>query len=77
MASTPTAHDKKSDLQKKIDALQQQMHALDQEAIHELKLKLSDARKVVSTLEAELSDLTGKPAGETKTKRTRRPSITE
>ena len=44
-----TATEKKSALQKQIEALQKQMEALDQEAIHELKLKLSDARKVVST----------------------------
>lgn len=77
MASTPTATEKKSALQKQIEALQKQMEALDQEAIHELKLRLSDARKVVSTLEGELAQLTGKPAGETKVKRARRPSIAD
>lgn len=51
---------------------------MDQEEIHELKLKLSDARKLVVELEDELATLTGKPAGEsTKVKRTRRPSITD
>ncbi len=53
------------------------MEALDQEAIHELKLKLSDARKLVVELEDELATLTGKPTGETKAKRTRRPSIAD
>ena len=74
-AAPASAKDKKLTLQQQIEALQKQMEALDQEAIHELKLKLSDARKAVTTLEDELAQLTGKPAGETKTKRTRRPSI--
>ena len=77
MASAPSVKDKKQSLQQQIEALQKQMEALDQEAIHELKLKLSDTRKVVSTLEDELASLTGKPAGETKTKRVRRPPITD
>ena len=77
MASAPTATEKKSALQKQIEDLQKKMQDLDAEAIHELKLKLSDARKVVSTLEAELASLTGKPAGAPKTKRIRRPSITD
>ena len=72
-----TAKDKKLTLQQQIEALQKQMEVLDQESIHELKLKLLDARKVVSTLEGELASLTGKPAGETKVKRVRRPSITD
>ena len=69
--------DKKQSLQQQIEALQKQMEALDQEAIHELKLKLSDARKLVVELEDELATLTGKTAGETKVKRTRRPSIAD
>ena len=77
MATAPSAKDKKQSLQQQIDDLQKKMHELDAEAIHELKLKLSDARKVVSTLEEELASLTGKPAGETKVKRTRRPSIVD
>ena len=73
-----TAKDKKHSLQQQIETLQKQMEALDQEAIHELKLKLSDARKLVSDLEDELASLTGKPAsGEPKAKRIRRPSITD
>ena len=76
-ATTTSAKDKKHSLQQQIEALTAQMQALDEEAIHELKLKLSDARKVVSTLEAELAQLTGKPAGETKIRRIRRPSITD
>lgn len=72
-----TAKDKKLSIQQQIEALQKQMHALDQEAVQELKLKLSDARKVVATLEHELAELTGKPVFETKIKRERRPSITD
>ena len=75
MATAPSTKDKKLTLQQKIEALQKEMEALDQEAIHELKLRLSDAKKVVATLEDELTQLTGKPVGETKVKRTRRPSI--
>ena len=72
-----SATEKKASLQKQIEALTAQMHALDQEAVHELKLKLSDARKVVTDLEHELERLTGKPAALTKVRRERRPSITD
>ena len=72
-----SATDKKSALQKQIEALTAQMHALDQEAVHELKLKLSDARKVVTDLEHELASLTGKSSGAPKQRRERRPSITD
>ena len=73
-----TATEKKSALQKQIEDLQKKMQELDAEAIHETKLKLSDARKVVSQLEEELATLTGKPAsGEPRAKRTRRPSIAD
>ena len=77
MASTPSATEKKVSLQKQIEALQGQLKDLDQEAIHELKLKLSDARKHVVELETQLAELTGKPLGETKIRRERRPSITD
>ena len=77
MASATTAKDRKLTLQQQIEALQKQMHDLDQEAVHELKLKLSDARKVVSTLEDELTLLTGKHEGAPKIRRERRPSITD
>lgn len=70
-----SAADKKSVLQKQIEALTAQMHALDQEAVHELKLKLSDARKVVTDLEHELEQLTGKSSTGPKARRERRPSI--
>ena len=72
-----TATEKKLSLQKQIEALTAQMHALDQEAVHELKLKLSDARKVVTDLEHELASLTGKSSGAPKQRRERRPSITD
>ena len=77
MATTPTAKDKKLTLQQQIEALQQQVLDLSQAEVHELKLKLSDARKVVRDLEGELEQLTGKPAGAPKIKRERRPSITD
>ena len=76
MANTPTAQDKKSALAKQIETLQKQMDALDQEAIHELKLKISDARKTVRDLEEQLSELTGHVVL-SKTRRVRRPSITD
>jgi hypothetical protein len=72
-----TAKDRKLTLQQQIEALQKQMVDLDQEAIQELKLKLSDARKVVAALEAELEVLTGRPGSAVKVKRVRRPSITD
>lgn len=77
MASAPTATDKKAAIQKQIEALQNQMEVIAQEAVHELKLRLSDARKVVAKLEEELAQLTGKPAGLPKVRRIRRPSITD
>jgi hypothetical protein len=78
MASPTSAADKKLALQKQIEALNQEMLVLEQESIHELKLKLSDARKVVSTLEEELAQLTGKPSEpKVRVKRERRPSITD
>ena len=72
-----TATDKQADIQKQIDALQAQMEELSQDAVQELKQKLSAARQVVKDLEDELATLTGKPAAVTKTRRTRRPSITD
>ena len=77
MASTPSATEKKMSLQKQIEALQGQLKDLDQEAIHELKLKLSDARKEVVALEEQLAQLTGNPLGSTRVRRVRRPSIND
>ena len=78
-APVPTsAKDKRSSIQKQIDALKEQMAALDQESIHELKLKLSDAKKIVRDLEEELEALTGKPSSSTpKVRRPRTPSISD
>ena len=70
------ATDRKASLQKQIEALQQQMLDLNQEAVQELKLKLSDARKVVTDLENELEELTGKSTSP-RAKRERRPKITD
>ena len=72
-----SAKDQKLSIQQQIEALQKQMQDLDQAAVHELKLKLSDARKVVTNLELELSELTGKHVGLPKVRRERRPSITD
>ena len=71
-----SATDKKATLQKQIEALNEQLKALEQEAIHELKLKLGDAKKVVSKLEDELSALTGTEAAPRK-RRERRVAITD
>jgi uncharacterized coiled-coil protein SlyX len=80
MATAPqTATDKRASLQKQIEALEAQKAALDQEAIHEMKLKISDARREVKDLEQQLEELTGRPAAEKprKARRERRPSITD
>jgi hypothetical protein len=72
-----TATEQKAALQKQIEALHLQMDTLDQEAVHELKLKLSDARKIVQVLESELGELLGKPVTTPKVRRERRPAITD
>ena len=77
MATTSVANDKKQSLQQQIEALRKEMDALDQEAIHDLKLKLGDARRLVSQLEQELATLTARSATGHKPKHTRRPSITD
>ena len=74
--STPTASEQIEQLEKRILELKHQ-------ALAELKEKLVEARKTVAALEAELSELTGKPASEsgatttTTVRRTRRPSISD
>jgi hypothetical protein len=75
MANTHTAQEKQATIQKQIEALQVQLDSLNQEVVHDLKLKLSDARKVVRDLEEELGNLTGKAAAEPKVRRIRRESI--
>ena len=77
MATATTTKDKKLTLQQQIEALQQQILDLNQAEVHELKLKLSDARKVVTDLEHELEQLTGKSSAGPKVRRERRPSITD
>lgn len=64
-AAPASVKDKRFTIQKQIDALQSQMEDLNQEAVHELKLKISDARRVVTDLEGELEALTGKPSSTT------------
>ena len=63
----------------KIEELQKQIETLKQQAVEEVKQKLADARKLVSQLEDELAELTGKPQEpqEARTRRVRRPSITD
>ena len=77
MTTELAATEKRTSLLKQIEALNHQIEALNVEAIHELKLKLSDARKVVAQLEEELDNLTGKPGGLPKIRRERRPTITD
>ncbi len=79
MATAPqTAHDKKAALQKQIEELQKKVQDLNQEAVHELKLKLSEARKIVRSLEAQLEELTGKSSSATpKIRRPRRASVSD
>lgn len=80
MASTQSATDKKAALQKQLEALKKQMLEIDQEAVNELKEKLTDARKVVKDLESELSKLTGEDetaAAPKKARRQRRASISD
>lgn len=77
MANTPTAQEKKVALTKQIEGLQKQIESLDQDAIHELKLKISDARKVVKDLENQLEELTGIAPTQGRTRRVRRPAIAD
>ena len=79
MATTEkSAADKKAALQKQMEALQAQMEALNQEAVHDVKLKLSDARKAVQELEAELEELTGRRNdAPKKARRERRASVAD
>ena len=62
----------------KIEELQKQIDILKQQAVEEVKQKLADARKLVSQLEGELAELTGKPQEEeSRSRRVRRPSISD
>ena len=69
---------KSSPNRQKIETLQAQIAQLQQEEVHQVKLRLSDARAVVAELEGQLEELTGQSGGtRTKTRRARRPSITD
>ena len=71
MATKPTALSK-------IEELQLQIEQLKQEAVAELKQKLNEAREVVSSLEDELGELTGRSgSSESRSRRSRRPSIAD
>ena len=72
-----TAADQIAELDRQMEVLKQKKLALSQEAIHEQKLRVADARKALQAEEAKLEELTGKPSGEPKVRRTRRPSITD
>ncbi len=62
----------------KIEELQKQIETLKQQAVEEIKQKLTEARRLVAQLESELAGLTGKPQEEeTRTRRARRPSISD
>jgi len=50
----------KTSLQQQLAALEAQMQALNQEAVNELKLKISDTKKVLRGYELQLEELTGK-----------------
>ena len=77
MANNHSATEKRAAIQKQIEALQGQVESINQEVIHDLKLKISDARKVVRDLEEELVALTGRPAAEPRVRRARRESIND
>ena len=54
---------KKSDIQQQLAALHAQMAALNQEAVGELKLKISDTKKILRGYELQLEELTGRSKG--------------
>ena len=68
---------KQSPTRQKIETLQAQIAQLQQEEVQQIKLRLSDARAIVSDLEAQFATLTGHTGTKTKTRRARRPSITD
>ena len=71
------ASDKKADIQQQLAALNARMEALNQEAVSELKTKISDTKKTLRGYELQLEELTGKVAGTPKARRERRPSISD
>ncbi len=64
--------DKKLDLQQQLAALHAQMEALNQEAVGELKVKISETKKVLRGYELQLEELTGKTSGTLKVRGKRR-----
>ena len=73
-----SAADQMADLDRQIEALRQKKVELNQAAVHEQKLRVSDAKKALQIEEGKLAELTGKPANaEPKQRRERRPSITD
>jgi hypothetical protein len=71
----------KGSTQEQIEELKRRIELLKEEGETELRRKLSEARKVVSDLEAQLSSLTGRPSASaiqaTAAPRGRRPSIND
>jgi len=70
--------------QQEIDELKRRLEKLSDQAEDELRQKLAQARQVVSDLERELSEVTGRPSASeikalaaARTTRVRRPSITD
>ncbi len=63
------AINKKSDLQQQLEALHAQMEALNQEAVGELKVKISDTKKILRGYELQLEELAGKTTRKLKGKR--------
>ena len=73
-----SAADQMADLDRQIEALRQKKLELNQTAVHEQKLRVSDAKKALQAEEDKLAELTGKPANEgPKVRKERRPSITD
>ena len=72
-----SAADQMAELDRQMEVLKQKKLSLSQEAIHEQKLRVSDAKKAWEAEEAKLELLTGKPTGEKKPRRERRPSIAD
>jgi len=70
--------------QQEIDELKRRLETLREEAEDELRQRLAQARQVVTDLERELSEVTGRPSASeikalaaSRTTRTRRPSISD
>jgi hypothetical protein len=68
--------------QQEIEELKRRLETLREQAEDELRQRLAEARRVVTELEQELSEVTGRPSAsqikalaEGKTRRIRRPSI--